>query len=26
MALEWVKYLRGEVKFDGASGLVKQLE
>ena len=26
VALEWVKYLRGEVKFDGASGLVKQLE
>ena len=24
--LEWVQYLRGEVKFDGAQGLVKQLE
>lgn len=26
VALEWVKYLRGEVKFDVADGLVKQLE
>lgn len=26
VVLEWVKYLRGEVKFDGAAGLVKQLE
>ncbi|MBL3529925.1 bifunctional riboflavin kinase/FAD synthetase [Companilactobacillus zhachilii] len=24
--LEWVRYLRGEVKFDGAEGLIKQLE
>lgn len=24
--LEWVQYLRGEVKFDGAAGLIKQLE
>lgn len=24
--LEWVDYLRGEVKFDGAQGLIKQLE
>lgn len=24
--LEWVQYLRGEVKFDGAEGLIKQLE
>lgn len=24
--IEWVKYLRGEVKFDGAEGLIKQLE
>jgi len=24
--IEWIKYLRGEVKFDGANGLVKQLE
>lgn len=26
VALEWVKYLRGEVKFDSADDLVKQLE
>lgn len=26
VVLEWVKYLRGEVKFDGAEGLIKQLE
>jgi riboflavin kinase/FMN adenylyltransferase len=26
VALEWVKYLRGEVKFDGAKGLVEQLK
>lgn len=26
VAIEWVRYLRGEVKFDGADGLVKQLE
>lgn len=26
VSLEWVKYLRGEVKFEGASELVKQLK
>ena len=26
VAIEWVRYLRGEVKFDDADGLVKQLE
>ncbi|MCV3762695.1 riboflavin biosynthesis protein RibF [Companilactobacillus farciminis] len=26
VVIEWVKYLRGEVKFDGADGLIKQLE
>ena len=26
VVIEWVKYLRGEVKFDGAEGLIKQLE
>lgn len=26
VVVEWVKYLRGEVKFDGAEGLIKQLE
>lgn len=26
VTLEWVQYLRGEVKFDDAEGLVKQLE
>lgn len=26
VVIEWVKYLRGEIKFDGADGLIKQLE
>lgn len=26
VALEWVQYMRGEVKFDGPEGLVRQLE